>query len=371
LERGGAERELAVLARSLDRLRFEATVLTFYDEGHFASEIRDHGIKVISLRKRGRWDVLGFCRRLLTQLRRIKPHVIYSFLVEPNLLAAFAKPFLPGTKIIWGIRASNVDLEHYDWFARLTFKLQILCSRFADVIICNAYAGRDYHVAQGLSPRNAIVIHNGIDTEMFRPNRKAGSSLREEWGIDANAILIGVVARLDKMKDHPNFINAAALVAKHHDDARFVAVGAGPPQYREQLRSLVEQNQISDRFVWAGGRDDMPAVYNALDIACSSSAFGEGTPNAIAEAMACGVPCVVTDVGDSGFLVGDTGIVVPPNNPGALAGGLSKCIASLRAGQTANPRSRVVESFSSPTMTSRTEAVLIDLARGEAAGGCD
>lgn len=363
LNRGGTERQLVNLARSLDRNRFDLTVLTFYPDGDFLKEICNSGIPVISLQKSSRWDVIGFFWRLLTQLRRIKPDIIYSFLVEPNLLTPFLKPFLRGARLVWGIRAANVQLEHYDWFARLNFKLQVFFSRFADLIILNSNAARDYHFAQGLSTRNAIVIHGGIDPEVFKPDRPVGRLLRAELGIDPDAILIGLVARLDPMKDHATFIRAAGLVALQNEDAHFVCVGGGPAKYSEQLRSLTDENQISDRFTWAGERDDMRAVYNAMDIVCSAS-VSESMPNTIAEAMACGIPCVVTDVGDSALLVGDDGIVVPPNDSQALADGLSKCIDRLRNGQTANPRLRITENFDLVSMVNRTEAALTSLVQG-------
>jgi len=144
LNRGGAERELAILARSLDKKLFDITVVTFYPGGYFAGDISRSGIPVISLDKKGRWDLVRFFWRLKNEVRRIKPDIVYSVLVEPNLLAPFLKTFSPRPKIIWGIRASNVRLEHYDWFARLNFKLQAFCSRFADLIISNSHAGRDY-----------------------------------------------------------------------------------------------------------------------------------------------------------------------------------------------------------------------------------
>ncbi len=360
LEQGGTERQLATLVRSLDRSRFDLTVLTFYPGGYFAKEIYDHDTPVISLQKKARWDVIGFFWRLVTELRRIKPDIIYSFLVEPNLLTPFMKPFARGAKVAWGIRASNVQLEHYDWFARLNFKLQVFFSRFADLIIFNSYAARDYHFARGFATRNTAVIHGGIDTEVFKPDRPAGRSLRAEWGIDPDAILIGLVARLDPIKDHVTFILAAALVAQHNKDTRFVCVGSGPAKYSAQLRTLTDKVQISDRFTWAGERDDMPAVYNAMDIVCSSS-ISESLPNSIGEAMACGIPCVVTDVGDSALLVGDDGIVAPPNNSQALADGLSKCIDNLRKGQAGNPRLHITENFDLVRMVKRTEAALTSL----------
>jgi glycosyltransferase involved in cell wall biosynthesis len=360
LNRGGTERQLATLARSLDRNRVDLTVLTFYPGGFFAKEISDNGIPVISLQKRSRWDVIGFSWRLVTQLRRIKPRIVYSFLVEPNLLAPFIRAFSHGTKVVWGVRAANMQLEHYDWFARLNFKLQVFFSRFADLIIFNSQAARDYHFAQGFSKRNTVVIHSGVDTEVFKPDRSAGMGLRAEWGIDPNAILIGLVARLDPIKDHATFIKAAALVAQHHQDARFVCLGGGPAKYSAELRSLADENQISDRLTWAGECDDMAAVYNAMDTVCSSS-ISESMPNAIAEAMACGIPCVVTDVGDSALLVGEAGLVVGPNDPQALADGMSECLDRIRNGQTVNPRLRITENFDSATMANRTDTALTTL----------
>lgn len=362
LNRGGTERQVLTLARSVDRNRFDLTVLTFYPGGDLAPLLEAGDIPVISLQKEGRWDVIGFFWRLVKQVRGFKPDIVYSFLVEPNLLSPFLKPFSPGAKVVWGIRASNMQLQHYDWFARLNFRLQVCCSRFADLIIFNSDAARDYHLAQGFSMRNTVVIHPGVDTEVFKPDRSAGSPLRTEWGIDPDAILIGLVARLDPIKDHRTFIRAAGLVARLNQNARFVCVGGGPATYSAELRSLADENQLSDRLIWTGERDDMAAVYNAMDLVCSSS-LGESLPNAIAEAMACGIPCVVTDVGDSAFLVGDNGLVVPPNNPQALADGLSKCIDLLRSGHRLDPRSRITGNFDSVTMTNRTETALNALIR--------
>src|SRR5215467_7014234 len=145
LNRGGTERQLATLVRSLDRSHFDVTVLTFYSGGYFGKEISDNDTPLISLDKRGRWDVIGFSWRLVTQLRRIKPDIIYSFLVEPNLLSVFLKPISRRTKVVWGIRTSNIKLEHYDWFARLNFRFQGLLSRFADLIVFNSFAAREHH----------------------------------------------------------------------------------------------------------------------------------------------------------------------------------------------------------------------------------
>src|SRR6266571_5440934 len=135
---GGAERQLTTLVRAMDRTRFDLTVITFYSGGHFEQELAESNIPLISLRKRGRWDVVPFLWRLIGELRRVHPDVIHSYLVEPNLASVLVKPLVRSPKIVWGVRASNMDVSNYDWFVRMNFRLQALASRFADMIIFNS-----------------------------------------------------------------------------------------------------------------------------------------------------------------------------------------------------------------------------------------
>ncbi|HJZ82816.1 MAG TPA: glycosyltransferase [Pyrinomonadaceae bacterium] len=362
LDRGGAERQLATLIRRLNKDRFDLTLITFYAGGTLSAELAAHKVQVLGLHKRGRWDVFGFLWRLIRELKKLRPDIIHSYLVEPNLVAVFIKPFFTSTKIVWGVRAANVDLTKYDWFARFNFRLQALVSGWPDLIIFNSNNGRAHHLALGFPPQRSLVIRPGVDTEEFRPDRPSGISIRRAWNIAEGTVLIGLVGRFDPMKDHQTFLKAAALLSGDVSDCRFVLVGDGPADYLANLRRAVAENRLSDRVVWAGPRGDMPAVYNALDIACSSS-VSEGLPNAIAEAMACGLPCVVTDVGDSALLVGDTGIVVPPRDPQALAGGLKECVDNLRAGLAPNPRPRIITEFNVQRLVERTEAALDSLAQ--------
>lgn len=141
--------------------------------------------------------------------------------------------------------------------------------------------------------------------------------------------LIGLVGRLDPMKGHPQFLRAAALLRRRHPALRFVCVGDGADDYRCALHQLAGELGLNDCLIWAGTRTDMPAVYNALDLAVSSSVWGEGLANMVGEAMACGVPCVVTEVGDAAWVVGDAGRVVPPGDPAALAEGLEEMLGRL------------------------------------------
>lgn len=314
---GGAERQLAVLAKNIDRTLFDVVVVCLYDEGTFAKEVRASGVPVITLGKRGRWDI-PFLWRFVRLLRRLRPDIVHSYLPIQNLLAVFVKPAVPATRVVWGVRDSNME-PISDWFARVVARLQTLFSGLPDLTIFNSHAGQEQLVARGFAGSRTVVIPNGVDISRFVPDRASGLRLRALWQVPEEAILIGIVSRLDPMKDHPTFLRAAAKFVQVRPDAKFVCVGAGPEQYFCQLRTETDRLGLAGKVTWTGFLDDMSSVYNALDFCCSSSCYGEGTSNSIAEAMACGVPCVVTEVGDSRLIVGDTGIVVPPRDPEALA----------------------------------------------------
>ncbi len=356
---GGAQRQLVTLLESLDSSRFTVTLITFYEGGRFADQVRQiPHLQHISLDKRGRWDVLGFMARLLRELRRLRPDVLHGYMATSNLLAVALKPWLRGTRIVWGIRVSSMDFRRYEWTERLLFRLECAGSRFADLIISNSEAGRRHCLAHGFAGRRLLVIPNGIDTDLFRPDGAARETVRAAWGVRADEVLIGLVGRLDPMKDHPTFLRAAARLGQEREDVRFVCVGDGPTAYQEQIQALGRQLGLENRLIWAGSRSDMPAVQNALDVAVSSSQYGEGFPNAIGEAMACGVPCVVTDVGDSAWIIGDTGVVVPPNDPVALAAGWQTCMAHDHRTLGRRARERVENDFSVPHLVRKTEEAL-------------
>jgi len=360
LEVGGAERQLAGLARGLDRARFAVTVCCFYDAGRFAEELRSAGVGIVPLEKRGRWDGPRFFRRLAAEMRALRPHVVHSFLGPPNVAAAFVKPRLPGVRLVWGVRASNMELGRYDYSWRLTSALERFLSRRADVIAANSFAGRDHVVGMGYPPDRVVVVPNGIDVGRWRPDERGGRAVRAAWGVAPDEALIGLVARLDPMKDHETFLRAAALAAAGRPGLRFVCVGAGGGRDRDRLARLAAELGIADRVVWAGPRDDMAAVYSALDVHTSSSAYGEGFSNAVAEAMAAGVPCAVTDVGDSARIVGDTGPVVPPGDPAALADGWRRLLDLGRAERRRlgeRCRRRIADTYSEARMIERMAAI--------------
>ncbi|HAC66278.1 MAG TPA: group 1 glycosyl transferase [Cyanothece sp. UBA12306] len=357
LDIGGAQRQLIALTKALNKKNFEITVLTFYSGGELGEELKDHEINLISLEKGGRWDIWKFFWRMIHQLNEIKPDVLHGYLSTANIFTVLLKPLFPRTKMVWGVRASNIDLSRYDWLVRVSFKLECWLSPLADLIIVNSKAGKIYHIDHGFPSKKMAIIPNGIDTEYFQPDNYSRIKLRQEWKISDDIILIGLVGRLDPIKDHPTFLKAAALSLKERQDIRWICVGSGSDKYTQELYQLAEDLRISEQVIWAGAKNNMPAVYNALDIACCCS-YGEGFPNVVGEAMACGIPCVVTDVGDCAWIVGDTGIVVPPQNPQALVSGWKYCLERDRKEIAIKSRERIRKNFTTNSLAQNTEVLL-------------
>jgi glycosyltransferase involved in cell wall biosynthesis len=354
---GGAQRQLIELAIGLHRLGWGVKVVTFYHGGRLESRLHDAGVEIYCLEKSGRWDVLAFMRRLVNLVRRDEPDIIHGYLDTPNVVLALLRPWLGQARLVWGIRASNMDSARYDRLAAIESWLAALFSRIADLIICNSEAGRAYHEARGYPGSKMVVVPNGVDTQRFQPDEEARRAVRAEWAVRPQETLIGIVARLDAMKDHSNFLRAAAQTAAIHPEARFVCVGDGPALYRDELIREAVALGLEGRVIWAGPRDDIHQVYNALDLAVSSSSFGEGFPNMIGEAMATGIACVVTDVGDSAAIVGALGWVCAPNDSAALAACMCDALRAPRR-DPAVLRERVCTAFGSARLLERTVAEL-------------
>lgn len=355
LELGGAERQMIILARALRLRGHQVGVVMFYGGGPLTGELRDAGIEPVVLDKRGRWDVLPFLRRLVGEIRRQRPDVVHSYLTVPNVLLAAVAPFLPPCRIIWGVRASNMPWERYDWLARVNWKLECLLSRQVDRIIVNSNAGRDYAVANGFPAGKTIVIPNGVDTSRFRPDPECRRLQRVRLGLREGEVAVGLVARVDPVKDYETFLHAAALLHAENPTMRFLCVGGGEPQYEQELKALSAALGLEAAVSWLGALDDMPSLYNALELLCSSS-VSEGFSNTIVEAMACGVPCAATDVGDSAFILGDPEFVARPQDPAGLAAAITR--VWQKHPDAANLRNRVVKLFSIENLVTATEAVL-------------
>ena len=366
---GGSQRQLALLAAGLARRGHDVAVVVLYTGGLLEALLAGSGARLHSIGKSSRWHAIA----PLTRLRRLflseRPHLIYAFLPAQTTIAALLLLLPPRleTKLVCGLRAAAMELDHYDALNALTYRSEAWLSRHADLVIANARAVRADAIRRGLPPERIAIVPNGIDTETMRPDAAAGRALRRAWGLSEDAFVIGCVARLDPMKDHANFLRAAAGFVRENPDARFVCVGDGP--LREELERLANSLALADRVVWAGEIADARAAYNAFDVATLSSAFGEGFPNVVGEAMACGIPVAATDVGDVRLIAGRLGEVVPPGKPDLLCSAwrrLRQRLAQEPALREA-ARSAIVANYGLEPMVHRTEDILTQLVAGRPA----
>lgn len=349
LDVGGAERMLARLISSSDPARVCHSVIALLPPGRTGDEIRATGCPVATLSMRRGAFGPGALPRLVRLLRADRPDVLQSWLYHADLMATLAAPLARVKATAWNIRCSELDFRLYPRATRWVVRALATLSRLPDAVVVNSEAGRAAHARLGYRPRRWELIPNGFDTSLFRPDPAARDSVRRELGIPADAPLIGMLARLDPMKDHATFLAAAARLAASRPDARFLLAGRGV-----ELGSpaLVPDRALAGRLHLLGERHDSPRLLAALDLATLASAFGEGFPNVLGEAMAAAVPCVATDVGDTALLVGPTGRVVPPREPSVLAEAWAALLAlpaGERAALGAAARARIMGNYSLET----------------------
>jgi len=346
-----------LLAR-MKRERFHNTVIVLAQNGSVGEKIQALGIPVHALNmRRGAPNPMAVLK-LARWLRKLNPQVIQTWMYHADLLGGLTNQLATRAPLAWGIRHSNLDPQHNKRGTLLVAKACARLSRKLPArIVCNSEAACANHIAFGYDASKMLVIPNGFDLSTFQPNPEARLSVRRELGLPEQSMLIGLVGRFDPQKDHRNFIEAAGLLHKNFADAHFVLCGEGITQENEPLMSWMKAAALEENCHLLGRRDDVPRLLAAFDIATSSS-LGEAFPNVIGEAMACGVPCVVTNAGDSAMIVGSTGRIVPVQNVAALAEAWRELLSlneeeRARLGQAA--RARVQEHFDLEVIARRYE----------------
>lgn len=353
---GGAERQLLTLVDSLDKASYDPVIVMFYPGGTLLPEFEKRGLRVVAAGKSRRWDIISFLSNQAKIIRAEKPDILVAYLVAANLLALIFRDLWKVPHVITSIRHSFLRKEDYDWTASVMYWLEDHLSFRADRVIVNSFVGARQAEARGIPASKIVVIPNGIDTDRFTPSADLRAETRRKLGYSNSDLVVGMVGRLDPVKDHTTFIKAAEMLMKNHPDLRFVIVGDGSVEYSDRIRSEISRAGLNDVFqILPAERDPVP-VYNALDI-CVSASIGEGFSNVIAEAMSCEVPCVVTDVGDSSMIIGETGRVVPAGIPEQMAQAVAELLEMPAGDRTSLgrlARQRVQAEFSVVKMVSAT-----------------
>lgn len=350
---GGAEMMLYKLLSVMDRRRFACTVVSLTDKGSMADKIRSLGIPVHALGMKGAMSMPWALLRLRGMMRHEGIQLVQCWMYHADLLGGLAARFA-GLPVLWGIRQSNFDV---DGSKKATIRVMHWCARLsrrvpARIISCSE-AARRVHEQQGYAADKLVVIPNGFQTGVFQPDDRAREETRRALNIPADAAVVGVVGRFDPQKDHRTFIEAAGRLTRQGEKIYFLLCGKELTLENPALMAWINEEGIADRCVLLGQRDELVKLYCAMDVLVSSSAYGEGFPNVIGEAMSCAVPCAVTDVGDSALIVGDTGRVVAPRDPRALCGAIHEILSmspEKRKRLGAAARQRIEENYGLPAV---------------------
>ena len=348
LEQGGAEAVLHRLCTHDDANLHRVVSLT--GSGVYGPVLSEAGIEVASLEMpRGRVSRSGL-RKLWRTLRDTRPDVVQTWMYHANLIGGTMARLAGIHNVLWGIRQSDLDPGRT---SRCTLMVDRACARLSGIvprkIVCCASKALTAHAERGYNTNRMMVIYNGYDLSAFRPDTAARQSVRRALGIGDDEPVVGFVARCHPYKGHGYLLRSLAMLRERGVRPTCLLAGQGIDQANTELASAIAAEGLSDQVRLLGPRGDVGAVMNALDLHVMSSVT-EGFPNVLAEAMACGTPCVSTDVGDAAQIVGRTGAIVAPRDPAALADAIALMLNEF-AGESWTrrqeaARKRIVDNFS-------------------------
>ena len=310
---------LLKLLEHIDRKKYKPYVISLVSEGQIGPCIKKLGIPVFAMGMDKFWLSLFPLLRLFKILRQIRPDIVQTWMYHADLLGGLVARLAGVKKIVWALRNSNLSPK---LTKNSTIRIAKICALLSswlpvEILSCSKRAGK-IHVDLGYSGEKMKIIPNGFDLESFQPSLKSRRSVRAELELPNNAFLVGLIARYDSQKNHVGFMSAAAQVRQSIPNVYFLLAGEGVDDSNRVLKRIISRNDLKNHIYLLGQRADMPRIMASLDVLAISS-FGEAFPNVLGEAMACGVPCVVTDVGDSAEIVGKTGRVVPSGDMQGLA----------------------------------------------------
>ena len=351
LSDGGAE---AVLYRlCTNDTHAKHTVISLMDMGKYGLMLQEAGIEVHCLNMPSGRVTFSGLHILYKLLKQLQPNAVQTWMYHADLIGGVVAKFAGIKHIYWNIRHTTLEKGQSKKSTILVAKLCALLSRFIPKkIICCAHKAVEIHAELGYQKSKMVVIGNGYQLEQFAPNADEGKKLRLELTLAEQETILGMVGRFDAQKDHLGLLSALNIIKNKIRNFNFLLIGRDLNSNNQILIKEINKFSLEQNIILLDQRTDIPTIMNALDIHVLSSSFGEAFPNVLCEAMACGTPCVTTDVGDAAFIVGNTGWVVPAKNPEALA----EAILSAVNEKTSNKqswtnrkqacRNRIVENFS-------------------------
>lgn len=374
LGNGGAEAALCriVMRSSAD----ERHVVSLEGPSWHSARLAEQGIDVVHVGMNSAVDVGPAFLALLRHLRRWNPDVVQTWLCRSNVIGGLAAR-LVGAPVVWGIHASTFDRRSSLGSRAMVYFSALTAGWLPERIISCSAAAALNHQRIGYPKSKIVLAPNGVDTDTFRSDCSARERLRAELGVDADVFLMGMIARWHPQKDHVTLFEALASLSRQTEVPtpwKCVLVGEGMDGRNRELSRLLTSFAVRDKVILAGARSDIERVMCAIDLNVLSS-LTEALPNVVLEAMACGAPCLVTDVGDCAALVGETGWVAPPRSPEQLAKCLAIAMREARqddsgawTARKSAARARIVEGFTIATMYSAYARVWSAVSKTPACG---
>jgi glycosyltransferase involved in cell wall biosynthesis len=371
LSADGAETMLYGLLRSLDAQLYTNEVICLTRRGAMAERIESLGIPVRALNMSPGIPNPLLLASLTSSIRKSRPDIVQTWMYHSDLLGGVCARLAGQPNVVWNIRHNRPSLATDKYYTVLTARMCARASKWLPVkIVCCSKEARDAHVSLGYVSSKFEIIPNGIDVERFRPDPNAARVLRQQLGVPQYSPMIGVIARFHPVKGHRTFIEAAGKLHTLRPDVHFVLCGGQVDRNNEELVTQIRNAGIDSCCDLLGIKQDVAPIVAALDIATSAS-LSESFPNVVAEAMACGVPCVVTDVGGSRALVGNTGKVVPPKDPKAIVKAWQELLDMGPEGRRelgATARQRIENHFSLGACVRRYEELYQSVVRASPRG---
>ncbi len=320
---------------------------------------------------RGRLPGPAATMRLLRIINRVRPDILQGWMYHGNLAASLVAMIRPGwTPVVWNVRHSLADPAVESRATRALLSVSARLSSRTVAILYNSQTAARQHEAYGFDAAKSVHIPNGFNCDLYKPDATRRRLLSDRFGIPDGRVCIAMIGRCHPMKDYALLVEATARAISEGQNLHLLLVGPGLETAPGALRSRINTLLSRDRVTISGARTDIAEWLPGVDIFALSSAWGEAFPNVLGEAMACGVPCIATDVGDSGWVIGDSGIVVPPRDAEAFAAAITRlceCGGHERRQRGRAARARIEENFELGEIADRYRQLYLSILRGKRA----
>jgi len=315
LSQGGAQRQLANLVSVYPE---ESAIFSIKEPGVMAEEIRKSGVPIYTGGVRRSVSPV-WMPKLRKAIRQFQPDVVMGWMYHGNLAASFTRRLGHRGPILWNVRHSVHNIRREKASTRWVIQAGAWCAQSPARVVYNSATAAEQHEGLGYPRDKRVVLPNGFDLERFKPDPSSREARRAELGVPSDRFLLGVVGRAHPMKNHLGWLQAFRMLVDDGLPVHCVMVGTGVAEPDGPLATAVREAGLNAAVTLLPPTDAPETLYPALDLLVMPSLWGEGFPNVVGEAMACGVPALVTDVGDAACVVGDTGFVALAAAPPMLA----------------------------------------------------